>query len=51
MSQTKKILKRKAQGFTLEQIAIQLGLSVGELKESIHKENHPLRKDQQPEGP
>lgn len=44
MNQTAKILKMKSLGFTLDQIAIQLGLSMVQLREVIGKDNKVLKK-------
>lgn len=41
MSQTAKILKMKSLGFTWEQIATQLHISIEELKEILRQHDHP----------
>lgn len=48
MSQAAKILKMKSLGFSLEQIAIQLGLEVNQLREIIRKDTNLLQQELKP---
>lgn len=45
MSQTATILKMKSLGFTMDQIAAQLGLSLGQLRELIRENEYSLKKE------
>jgi DNA-binding transcriptional MerR regulator len=45
MSQTVTVLKMKSLGFSLDQIAKQVGLNIVEVKEILQRNAHPVKKD------